>query len=173
MNSYAHKEFTDNWACCHVYSLPYYFDEFLFVTIRFTGGMLDKVRRLVMSDIRSFVNRFFQIISQSFPPLESLLIINEKAKQNEEHSPTLITFPHLLRLDLKGAHIDYARQFLSDENTSLSRLIHLEIGYETLSIVTEDFTNEATQHTCAQIKSFVMGEPIVRSQKLSSDFSSL
>ncbi|CAF4314197.1 unnamed protein product [Rotaria sp. Silwood2] len=171
VNSYADDQLTyKNWGCCHVYSLPYHFNDFLFMTSRFQGGLFTKVRWLLMHDIRPFENELFKIISQDFPFLESLSIINRESQKNKQHSSTFIKFPHLLRLDLTVAHTTYAIQFLFDKNTSLPRLMHLDIKYKTLATVTEGFTNDAARHTCAQIESLVIPELFVRPENFFSYF---
>ena len=144
---YADDKFISNRANCHVYSIPYHFDNFIYMTSRFQGGMFNKVRLLVMLDIRPFENELFKIISQDFPSLQRLSIYNLKAQQNKHNSHIFITFPHLCRLDLAHAHIDYGVQFLFDINASLPRLTYLFIQYETLATITEGFTNDAARHT--------------------------
>jgi hypothetical protein len=173
VDSFADDELTDNMGYSHVYSLPYYFDNFLFMTSGFQGGMFNKVRWLVMYDIRPFDNELFKIISQDFPFLDSLSIINRVAQKNKQHSSTLITFPHLLELRLTMSHTDYAVQFLFDKNTSLPCLTYLNIEYRTLATVTEGFTNDAARRTCGQIKSLVIREIFVRPEKFFSYFTSL
>jgi hypothetical protein len=70
------------------------------MTNRFQGGMFNKVRWLVMDDTRPFENELFKIISQDFPFLKSLAVVNRASQKNKEHSSAFITFPHLRRLDL-------------------------------------------------------------------------
>ncbi|CAF1383634.1 unnamed protein product [Rotaria sordida] len=141
--------------------------------IGFQGGMFNKVRWLVMLDIRPFENEFFQVISHSFPLLQRLSITNLQSQKNKQNSSTFITFAHLFELDLKRTHIDYVVQFLFDKNTSLPRLTHLTIRYEPLATVTQGFTNDAAHLTCAKIKRLVIQEPFVRPEKFLSYFSSL
>jgi hypothetical protein len=126
-----------------------------------------------MDDVRPFENELFKIISQDFPFLESLSVVNGVSKKNKEDSSTFITFPHLLRLDLALAHTDYALQFLFDKNTILPRLMQLDIGYGTLATVTEGFTNDGARCTCAPIESLVIQEPFVRLENFFSYFPSL
>ncbi|CAF4624052.1 unnamed protein product [Rotaria sp. Silwood1] len=137
------------------------------------SGLFNKVRWLVMLDIRPFENELFQVISQCFPFLQRLSITNLQSQKNNQHSSTFITFPHLFELDLKRAHIDYVVQFFFDKNTSLPRLTHLTIRYETLAIVTQGFTNDAACLTCAKIRRLIVKEPFVRPEKFLSYFSSL
>ena len=173
VNSYSDGHLTNNWAFCHVYSLPYRFNDFIFMTSRFQGGLFNKVRWLVMHDIRPFETQLFQIVSKDFPFLEGLKIMNQKAQDNNRYLTEVITFYDLLRLDLRMAHIDYAVQFLFDQNTHLPHLRNLCIDYETLATVTEGFTNDAARCTCAQIVSLGIYEPFVRPENFSSYFSSL
>jgi hypothetical protein len=172
VNSYADEEFTSNWSCCHVYSLPYDFNEFFFMTSRFQGGTFNKVRWLVIYDKRPFEHELFQIISQDFPVLKILLIINQVSQKNKQHSSTFITFPNLNDLDLSMAHRDYAIQFFN-KNTSLPCLRKLNIKYEILMTITEGFTNNAARRNCAQIKSLVIRESFVRPENFFSYFPSL
>jgi hypothetical protein len=173
VNPYADNQLTYNWGCCHVYSVPYHLNDFLFMTTRFQGGMFNKVRWLLMHDIRPFKDELFQIISQDRPFLKNLTIHNRKSQENKQHSSKLIVFPHLLKLHLTMSHTDYAELFLFDKNTSLPRLISLHIEYETLATVTEGFTNDAARRTCAQIVVLVIREPFVCPENFSSYFSSL
>ncbi|CAF3562791.1 unnamed protein product [Rotaria sp. Silwood1] len=125
-------------------------------------GKLDKVRSLMMLDlIYPFEHNFFQVISQDFPFLKELYILNSQRQQNKQHWSTLITFRHLIFLDLEVAHIDYVEQFLIDKNTHLPCLLNLIIGYESLAIVTNNFTNDAARLTCSKLKCLEISEPFV------------
>jgi hypothetical protein len=170
---YADDKLTDSTGYCHVYSLPYHFDNFIFMTSRFQGGVFNTVRLLAMKDVRPFENDLFKIISQDFPFLQCLSIYNENSQKNKEHLPTFITFPRLYRLNLTMAHIDYAVLFFFDKNISLPRLTCLCIEYDTLATITEGFTNDVTRRTCAQIETLIITEPIVRPENFLSYFSSL
>ena len=173
MDLYADDKLTNSTGYCNVYSLPYHFENFMFMTSRFQGGMFNTVRFLAMKDVRPFENDLFKIISQGFPSLQNLLIINQNSQKNKEHLSTFITFPHLYQLDLLMAHIDYAELFFFDKNISLPRLTDLDIEYDTLATITEGFTNDVARRTCAQIKTLRITEPIVRPEHFLSYFSSL
>jgi len=173
VNLYADDKLTNDRGYCYVYSVPYNFDNFMFMTSRFQGDMFDKVRLLVMLDVRPFENDFLKIISQDFPYLQRLSINNGMSQKNKQHSPTFITFPHLYKLDLRNAHIDYVVQFLFDKNISLPRLTYLCIEYDTLATITEGFINDVARRTCAQIKTLLIIESIVRPENFFSYFSSL
>ncbi|CAF2919463.1 unnamed protein product [Rotaria sp. Silwood2] len=167
-------KFMNNRGNCHVYSLPYQFNDFLFMGSCFQGGRFDKVRLLSMKDVRPFEHKLFQIISQDFPFLQQLIIRNDIPQKNEQyHSSTLITFNRLLTLDIFNVHNDYVIQFLSDKITRLPCLTNLIIDYETLTNVTNYFTNDTTRLNCAKIKSLVTFELFVPPQNFHSYFPSL
>ncbi|CAF1166270.1 unnamed protein product [Rotaria sordida] len=78
-------KFMNNRGNCHVYSLPYQFNDFLYMGSCFQGGRFDKVRLLSMQDERPFEHKLFQIISQDFPFLQQLTICNDIPQENEQH----------------------------------------------------------------------------------------
>jgi hypothetical protein len=164
----------NNRGNCHIYSLPYLFRDFLFMSSCFQGGKFDKVRILSMIDRRPFERKLFQIVSQDFPFLQKLTVVNYEPPSSEQHhSSTLITFNHLFKLNLIHVHKDYVTQFLDDRNTRVPCLTDLLIEYETLATVTNYFTNDATRLNCAQIKSLIIYDLFVRPQNFDSYFPSL
>ncbi len=52
---------------------------------------------------------------------------------------------YLRSLDLRSANVDYAAQFLSDTKIHLPCLVELKITYESLSMITNNFTNHETR----------------------------
>ncbi|CAF1457214.1 unnamed protein product [Rotaria sordida] len=167
-------KFMNNRGNCHVYSLPYQFNDFLYMGSCFQGGRFDKVRLLSMQDERPFEHKLFQIISQDFPFLQQLTICNDISQENEQHhSSTLITFNHLLTLDILSVHDDYVIQFLSDKITRLPCLTNLLIKYKKLTRITNYFTNDTARLNCAKIKSLITFELLVPPQNFHSYFPSL
>ncbi|CAF4384302.1 unnamed protein product [Rotaria sp. Silwood2] len=152
VGSYVDSTVIEGQGRCHIYSLPYQFDTFLHLSNSFQGGMFNKVRCLTMTDGRPFEHEFFKIISQDFPFLENLSICNAEPQKHKQHSSTLITFPHLIFLDLKAAHMIYAKQFLLEQNTHLPRLLKLNIRYKTLTKVTKNFTNNLARLNCSKLE---------------------
>ena len=126
---------------CHIYSLPYAFE---------------------CSFVRS--------VSQWFPCLKGLRIKNFQPQQNKESSSTTpIIFPRLLFVTLQG-HEDYAEQFLVYDKCRLPSLVGLDMNYESLVKVTNNFTNETTRRTCAQITILFTTEGFVRNEKVNKYF---
>jgi hypothetical protein len=136
---------------CQIYSLPYQFEDLLFINNSFQGGVFDNVVSLIISDFRPFEHNFFRVISQSFPLLKDLFIKNEEPQKDKQQSIPLITFSHLIDLHLYGAHADYAEQFLVDKHCHLPCLVSLKIRYESLALVTKNFTNDAARLTCSRL----------------------
>lgn len=170
----ADDKFTEDISNCHVYSLPYEFENFRYLNNSFHGGKFDKVRKLLMEDERPFEYKLFKIISQDFPFLQRLRISNYKSqKDNSDHSSTLITFNCLFELGVACAHPDYAIQFLSDKNTRLTCLTDLLICYNTLEMVTNYFTDDTMRLNCAKIKTLTTYSSLASSQDFYSYFPSL
>ena len=156
-----------------IYSLPYQFGYFSFLSNSFQNGTFEKVLRLMMADIRSFEHEFFQIISVSFPLLRHLHIFNHEPQKSKQQSKTLITFPKLLHLDIDSAHVDYAEEFLLDQYCHSPCLLKLRIRYASLMSVTSHFTNGATRLTCSKLKRLCINEPFVPPEHFHQYFPSL
>ncbi|CAF4024620.1 unnamed protein product, partial [Rotaria sordida] len=68
------------------------------------------------------------------------------------------------------AHMDYVEEFLFDKNIHLPRLLNLSIKYESLAIVTNNFTNDAARITCSKLKCLDISEPFVRPENFHQYF---
>ena len=159
---------------CNVYSLPYPFNMFHDLNNCFQGDMIfEKVRLLAVYDKRPFNHEFFRLVSRCFSCLRTLRIENDEQQIDQQHSSTLILFPHLTSLNLTLAHNDYAEQFLLKRKTCVPRLVHLYIEYESLVMLTNHFTNDRTVLNCAQLKSLSIVEPFVRPKNFHSYFPRL
>jgi hypothetical protein len=89
--------------------------------------------------MRSMEHDFFVQISQAFILFEDLTafsIVKQKQRSYklDEHEQTVSTieYSRLMTLDLIMSHIDYAKQFRLNSNTSLPRLRTLAIDLENL-----------------------------------------
>ncbi len=170
VGSYVSISPTNSARECHVSSLPYQFEDFLFLNNSFQGGMFDKVRYLTMIDSCPFEHKFFELVSQDFPFLKELHICNNRRQKMKQHWSTLVIFPHLNLLNLVNAHVDYAEQFLFHKNTSMPCLLDLWIRYESLAIVTNNFTNDAARLTCDKLKRLRINDLFVRPEKFHQYF---
>ncbi|CAF4816308.1 unnamed protein product, partial [Rotaria magnacalcarata] len=118
---------------CRIYSKSYPFNVFSHLTSGFPGGKFD-----------------------DFPFLKKLALFNTAAQQNKRCSLPFITFPHLVEPHVHMAHTDYAEQFLYERNAHLPCLSSLEICYETLSILTNNFTNDVARVNCDKLQRLVI-----------------
>jgi hypothetical protein len=123
--------------------------------------MFDNVQYLMMADLRPFEHYFFKVISQSFPLLKQLHIYNDESQKEKQQSMTYIIFSHLILLNLDCAHVDYAEQFLFDKQCHLPCLLDLYISYNSLAVVTNNFTNDETRLTCGKLTNLRIKEPFV------------
>jgi hypothetical protein len=136
----------------HVYSIPYQFEYFIFLNNSFHGDMFYTVQSLLMIDGQPFEHNLFKLISQCFPLLKELHVVNDHSQKTKQHSSISIIFPHLILLNLAEAHFDYAEQLLYDKNTHLPALLDLCIEYKSLKSITNNFTNDAICYNCAKLK---------------------
>ena len=162
IDAFADGDFINDRADCHVYSVPYKFKDFYFMTSAFQGGKFDRVQQLEMYDRRPFEHRLFEIIARDFPFLRRLLITNLNQQQVKDHPCARITFGHLCELYLGATHIDYAVGFLSNRIINLPRLTNLSIKYEALATATKSFTNDETRLACNRITGLYIRESFVR-----------
>ncbi|CAF4007548.1 unnamed protein product, partial [Rotaria sordida] len=120
---------------CHIYSCPYtltYYDD---ITNNFPGGLFNSVEKVRLFDERPFENEFFIRISQAFPFLKRITIVNRKPqnfKQEQQlndntQKSSNIEYSHLTMLHLLRVHDDYVEQFLFDTKTCLSNYIQLAV----------------------------------------------
>ena len=174
---------TGGGAQSHIFSLPYTMDETLHLSSNFPGGLLSNICSLLLMDnYHPFEHQFFMKIAQSFPCLTNLSIFNQEPQrhkrlnQSDENSPQLLSiieFSHLNNLTLFFSHIDYSEQFLVDINTRLPHLVDLIISYDSLEIVTENFTRDATRRSCAQLNYIQFHQSIVLPESFYLYFPSL
>jgi hypothetical protein len=106
--------------------------------------------------------KFFQLISEELPVLEFLAVSNPYRLRHKELLLTPIMFPCLSLLDLYCAHVDYAELFLLKANMNLPRLVNLIIECESLTTITNYFTNDATNFNFATLKSLDVCHPFVQ-----------
>ncbi len=173
--------YIDGCNICHIYSIPFKMNRFMFLTNRFHGHHLEYVIDLTLYDARPFKHEFFQWISRAFPLLKYLKINNLTSQKNEYHIQSSddqqifskISYLNLIRLKLFHAHIDYANQFLCHTNAYVPRLHTLAIQYDKLVTVTNNFTNDATRLNCGQLKQLVFGELFDYPEHFYSYFPSL
>ncbi|CAF2587448.1 unnamed protein product [Rotaria sp. Silwood2] len=155
---------------CHIYSLPYDFEYFVNLDNSFQGGMFHKVRKLTICGRDPLEYKLFQIIFHDFPFLNLLYISNRYPIKDKQYSSKLITFPYLTFLDLQYTHVDYIELFLLKKNTYLPRLLNLCMEYKSLTMITNNFTNNPTHFNFGKLKSLDICESFVRPENFHEYF---
>jgi hypothetical protein len=156
----------DEYVYSHIYSAPFEMNRFMYLTNNFRSYRMKFVTNLTLYGTRPFEHDVFQWIPRVFLLLKYLIVDNltpQKKKcqiklVNDEQISSKISYPHLIRLTLTDAHIDYADQFLHHTNAYVPCLHTLEIQYEKLVTVTNNFTNDATRQNCGQLKQLIFNE---------------
>jgi hypothetical protein len=153
---------------CHIYSLPFTMERIDTHSRKFPGGLFMTVRHLVAHDsYRPFEYDFFVRISQAFPLLNKLKIVNPNDQetrlthQQDEHEEisSIIEFSHLTILDVSNCDMDYAKQLLFDSEARLPCLNTLHIKYIFLEIITKNFTNNAARANCSKLQHIISDAP--------------
>ena len=147
---------------CRIYSLPFAFERFTYLSNSFQGGIFHRVRCVRMKDTDSFECLFFKIASDAFPVLEYLYISNSSPQKEKTHPSIPITFPHLMFLCLKEAHDDYVEQLLLEKNAHLPRLLNLHIQHQSLSTISNGFTKDPKQFNFGTLKNLDLCESFIR-----------
>ncbi|CAF4001209.1 unnamed protein product [Rotaria sp. Silwood1] len=86
---------------------------------------------------------------------------------------SIIEYPNLTKLNIKFVDNYYIEQFLLDTKTHAPYLTEIEVFYDQLRTVTENFTRDATRHNCANIKRLIFEKIIAYPQELSLYFPSV
>ncbi|CAF3078283.1 unnamed protein product [Rotaria socialis] len=111
---------------------------------------------------RSFIGRGYQQVTSSSFSSILIYISNGHAQQDKQRSSTF--------LNLQYAHVDYAELFLLQNNAHLPRLLNLRIEYESLTTITNNFTNNVTYFNFDRLRSLDVCQPFVRPEKFHQYF---
>ncbi|CAF3433025.1 unnamed protein product [Rotaria sp. Silwood1] len=144
---------------CHIYSYPYKWKVYNYITNNFPGGLFTSVTQVSLYDERPFEHEFFLRIQKSFPYLKELTINNRKAQNNKQliklnndyQILSIIEYPYLTRLNIIKTHDDYVEFFLFDTKISLPNNLHLCVDYQSLKRVTYDFTRYITRNHSSKL----------------------
>jgi hypothetical protein len=148
--------FKSNSFYCHIYSYPYTWIIYDNITNNFPGGLFKSVREIILHDQHPFEYEFFLQIAQSFPFIEKLILNKHEPQQNANPQGSIITYSHLIELDLIESHENYVEQFLNDSKTCLLNDVYLHVSYNFLQKVTDNFTKDATRINCSKIIGLVL-----------------
>jgi len=93
--------------------------------------------------------------------------------RNQNPCFTTISYNELVLLRLIFAHIDYAYQFLHHTKAHVPQLRTIDIRYDKLITVTNNFTNPGTKVNCSQVKQIRFEEILVYPEHFHDYFPSL
>ncbi|CAF4048203.1 unnamed protein product [Adineta steineri] len=158
---------------CHIFSLPFAFSCLEYIDNAFPPIDFSCVRELTVRDEIPFEHEFFIRIARFFPLLKKLSVVNFKPQSQMKHHLichnnelcTTVEYPHLISLRLQYSHICYVEQFLNQSKTHLPQLTILCIKYDQLSLVTNNFTRNATRRNCARLKQIDFKRIIVHTKE--------
>ncbi|CAF1333487.1 unnamed protein product [Rotaria sordida] len=146
------EKLEENQAQCHVYSYPSQIQYYQRITNHFSGGIFKYVRLISLYDEHPFEHEFFLRISQSFPFIEKLSLINNQSqKHKQSHNSSIVKYNYLVTLDIEKVHDDYLEEFLFHTKTYFHNNIVVYINYKSLERVTHNFTGDSTRINCAKI----------------------
>jgi hypothetical protein len=133
---------------------------------KFPNIIFNTVTYLWVGDVIPFKYEFFIRIAKAFPSLKDLCITNGKspllnydsytADNIDSHS--YIEYPNLTSLTVKYVDNYYIEQFLLDTKTCAPHLTKIEVYFNQLKTVTENFTRDATRYNCRNIKQLIFEE---------------
>ncbi|CAF2399966.1 unnamed protein product [Rotaria sp. Silwood2] len=143
---------------CHIYSYPYSMVYYHDITNNFPGGLFKCVREVSLYDEHPFEHDFFLRISQSFPFLDQLSLINRHAQNykqssksmNDNKNLSVVKYSYLKSLRIRQVHDDYIEEFLFHTKTYFENIL-LDVDYKALERVTENFTRDDTRINSAKI----------------------
>lgn len=144
---------------CHMYTLPYTSTIHHIVTLDFSGEMFKSVRVASLVDDRPFEHHFFLQIARAFPFLEKLTLCNNEQQQNIRIQYPTIIYRRLFEIILIKVHADYIDQFMNSKKICLLNGVELQVKYQLLRQVTDDFTSDQTRNNSSKIRSLkLIGE---------------
>lgn len=142
---------------CRVYSHPYIWRDYKNITNNFSVGLCKYVREVLLFDERPFEREFLLRISQSFPFLKKITVVNNNQQcrksdhNNSNNNLSIIQYPDFTELDLFEAHEYYVEQFLIDTKTRLPDNVYVYVHHEILKKVTHNFKRDETRINSSKI----------------------
>jgi len=84
-------------------------------------------------------------------------------KTKKKKTSNFLQFSHLSKLNLRKAHMSYVEQFLLHTTMSLPYFIQIEMGYDQLIHITENFINHLMRIICEKNQELIFDKTIVHS----------
>jgi hypothetical protein len=153
---------------CYILSIPFIFDRLEDIGNIFPNIIFSYVTYLRVQDVIPFNREFFIRVARAFPFLNKFRIVNIESEEipnlKNSQSYEIAEYPHLTYLDMLCANIDYIEQFLNEKVTYVPCLEKLRVVYNSLRVVTNNFTREETRRNCAKVTQLLMLIPLVCSK---------
>ena len=135
---------------CRVFSLPCKFSRLDEIGNNIPNVVFHTVTHVNLWDKDGFTHEFFLRLARSFPCLQNLSLWVMKPPSwgfSQCHLLewcSVVEYPHLISLDIGGAHFYYVEHLLNERKTHLPRLTELTVDYNSLQGVTQNFTRIET-----------------------------
>ncbi|CAF4499814.1 unnamed protein product [Rotaria sp. Silwood2] len=165
----------------HIFTYPSQMSYYQYLSNQFPGGYYPYVRMVSLYDEYPFEHEFFLQITQSFPFIEKLVLINWKPQQHKQSSKSendnchssVVKYSHLIELDIERVYDDYVEEFLSDTRTFFQKNIRLNIASNALLRVTENFTRKDTRMNCIKVEDLLPWSEFRSSKSFQEYFPSI
>ncbi|CAF2627433.1 unnamed protein product [Rotaria sp. Silwood2] len=165
----------------HIFTYPSQMSYYQYLSNQFPGGYYPYVRMVSLYDEYPFEHEFFLQITQSFPFIEKLVLINWKPQQHKQSSKSendnchlsIVKYSHLIELDIERVYDDYVEEFLSDRRTFFQKNIRLHIASNALLRVTENFTRKDTRMNCIKVEDLLPWSEFRSSKSFQEYFPSI
>ncbi|CAF1223501.1 unnamed protein product [Rotaria sordida] len=128
------------------YEVKFYND----ISNNFLDELFKYVSIVSLYDKYLFEHEFFLRITQFFPFMKELTIVNRKL-QNDNQDLSIIEYSYLTKLNLHQVHDDYVEQLLVNMNMCLSNDLYLSVDYQSLDTVTNSFIRNTIRINCAKL----------------------
>ena len=165
---------------CRIYSASRTATFFHAITNNFPGGFFPYVREVSLHDQRPFEHHFFLRIAQVFPLVELLCLVNRQSQNHKESSQStnddrnhsIIKYNSLIDVHIVNGHDDYLEEFLLNSRTDFQNDIRLDVDYETLQRVTNNFTRHDTRINSRKINQLYLFHTLQFSKSIEEYFPS-
>ncbi|CAF3389172.1 unnamed protein product [Rotaria socialis] len=153
--------FLDRGECqYHIFTYPSQISYYQYLSNQFPGGYYPYVRMVSLFDEYPFEHEFFLQITQSFPFIEKLVLINREPQKHKQSSKSendnchlsIVKYSHLIELNIERVYDDYVEEFLSETKTFFQNNIRLRIASNALLRVTKNFTRKDTRMNCIKVE---------------------
>lgn len=165
----------------HIFSAQCNMNDIYSICYGFQGGLYRNVRILYLSDrYYPFNHEFFLLIARSFPFVTDLTVLNNNRipthiQQTNDQTSSIVQFNHLTTLSICFQRPIYLEEFLVDTKTYLPKLVHLTVSYDSLVLVTNNFTRDDTRQNCSKVQTleFTISTTTTHSKEFYSYFPCL